>query len=108
VINMVDQDERYRLLRPIAPRGFESLDSDTNDEAREVMREEQLAPQGGEDAEREAGMDDLTHEEPRPLTHDEREAAKRDAVRPARVYAPASARVPKEPAPGDDRLICGD
>jgi len=89
-------------------RGFESLDSDTNDQAHEVLRKEQVAPQGGEDPARESVMNDLTHEESRPLTDDEREAAKHDAIRPARVYAPASARVPKEPAPGDDRLIRGD
>ena len=105
---MTDQDDRYRLMRPMAPRGFESLDSATNDQAQEVLREEQVDPHGGEDAARDSAVDDLTHEEPRPLTDDEREAAEHDAARPERVYAPASARVPKEPAPGDDRLIRGD
>ena len=108
-MNMVDQDERYRLPRPMTTtRGFESLDSETNDRAREVLRDEQVDPYGGEDPEREAVMHDLLHEESRPLTDDEREAAEHDQSRPERVYAPASARVPKAPAPGDDRLIHGD
>ena len=59
----------------------------------------------GEDPGREELMNDLVAEPARPLTDEEQEAAQRDHGRPERVYAPASARVPKEPAPGDDKLI---
>jgi hypothetical protein len=41
----------------------------------------------------------------RPLTDEEEEAAEHDASRPPRTYAPASARVPKPPAPGHEQLI---
>jgi hypothetical protein len=62
-------------------------------------------PPSGEDPARDEH--NLLHEPSRPLTGDEREVAEHDSgVRP-RVYAPASARVPKEPAPGDDKLIHG-
>lgn len=106
---MTDEDERYRLPRPMTrTRGFESLNSESNDQAREVLREERLEPHGGEDSARDGLISDLTQQEPRPLTDDEREATEHDPERPERVYAPASARVPKEPAPGDDRLIRGD
>ena len=59
----------------------------------------------GEDPGREELMNDLAGEPARPLSDEEEEAAERDPGRPERVYAPASARVPKEPAPGDDKLI---
>jgi hypothetical protein len=59
----------------------------------------------GEDEVRDGIMDTLTNQPSRPLTGDEKEAAEHDHGRPARVYAPASARVAKAPAPGDDRLI---
>ena len=60
-----------------------------------------------EDPGREELMNDLAGEPARPLSDDEREAAEHDPGRPERVYAPASARVPKGPAPGDDKLISG-
>jgi hypothetical protein len=59
----------------------------------------------GEDPRREGIMNDLVSTPSRPLTDDEEDAARLDAERTERVYAPASARVPKEPAPGDDRII---
>ena len=62
----------------------------------------------GEDPGREELMNDLASEPARPLTDEEKEAAEHDAPRPERVYAPASARVPKEPAPGDDKLVRRD
>ncbi len=63
--------------------------------------------------ERERGTDDvrgdavdaLVNAPSRPLTHDEKEAARNDPGRDKRTYAPASERVSKPPAPGDDRLI---
>ena len=41
----------------------------------------------------------------RPLTDDEKEAAKHDPGRQPRTYAPASERVAKEPNPGDAKVI---
>jgi hypothetical protein len=103
-----------------------------SDEAREALREEGLEKSAndepavrddslfdvprlpadghrivGEDPGREELMNDLATEPARPLTDEEEDAAEHDAPRPERVYAPASARVPKEPAPGDDKLIRG-
>ena len=43
---------------------------------------------------------DLVSDTSRPLTDEERKAADRDAPVGARVYAPASERVPREPVPG--------
>jgi hypothetical protein len=61
-------------------------------------------PMGEDPARDEHGF---LHDTSRPLTEDEKEVAEHDqGVRP-RVYAPASARVPKDPAPGDDKLIHG-
>jgi hypothetical protein len=105
---MSDEHGRHLDLPPVpATRGFESLDSAPNDQAREVLREEGLAPQGSAAAPPDRLIHDLTHPDPPPLTPAERAAAEHDPGRPERVYAPASARVPKEPAPGDDRLIHG-
>lgn len=59
----------------------------------------------GEDPARDAITHDLTTEPARPLTDEEREAAARDVPRPERVYAPASARVPKEPLPGHRDVV---
>lgn len=59
----------------------------------------------GEDELRSDVMHSLTNQPSRPLTSDEREAAEHDPGLDKRTYAPASARVAKAPAPGDDRLI---
>jgi hypothetical protein len=61
----------------------------------------------GQDEARGDYVDTLSHAPARPLTDEEEDedAAEDDAGRPGRTYAPASARVPKPPAPGDDRLI---
>jgi hypothetical protein len=61
-----------------------------------------------EDPAREGVMNELVNEPARPLTDEEREAAERDPGRPERVYAPHSARVPKEPIPADEKLIRHD
>ena len=50
----------------------------------------------------------LVSQPARPLTKEEREAAASDPGRGARVYAPESKRVPREPIPGDDELVHGD
>ena len=77
----------------------------TNDEGREALRDETRLPFTGEDPAREEVINELVDQPERPLSDEEKEAAKRDRGRSERVYAPASARVPKEPAPGDDKLI---
>ena len=106
---MSDERERdQQLSPPPVTRGFESMDTDANRSAREALREEGIQPNSGEDSARDGVMHSLISQEPRPMTREEREAAEHDAGRPDRVYAPASARVPKEPAPGDDRLIHQD
>jgi hypothetical protein len=78
-----------------------------DEEGREALSDETRLPLAGEDPAREDEVHDLVNEPSRPLTEAEKEAAERDPGRSERVYAPASARVPKEPAPGDDRLIKG-
>ena len=59
----------------------------------------------GKDEARGEYVDTLTHMPARPLTDDEEDAAEHDHGRPGRTYAPASARVPKPPAPGDEKII---
>ena len=59
----------------------------------------------GKDEARGEYVDTLSHTPARPLTDEEEEAAEHDHERPGRTYAPASARVPKPPAPGDDKFI---
>jgi hypothetical protein len=59
----------------------------------------------GKDEARGEYVDSLTNTPARPLSDDEEDAAEHDPGRPGRTYAPASARVPKPPAPGDERLI---
>ncbi len=50
-------------------------------------------------------MDSLANMPSRPITDAEQDAAERDRPRLERVYAPASMRVPRAPAPGHERLI---
>ena len=52
-------------------------------------------------------VDELTDTPSRPLTDEEKEAAEQDPGRQERTYAPASERVPKEPLPGDEKVIHG-
>jgi len=59
----------------------------------------------GEDEVREALEESIGLGEPRPLTREEREAAKADHGVAKPVYAPASERVAKPPLPGDEKLI---
>lgn len=59
----------------------------------------------GHDEVREALEEGMSLGESRPLTREEREAAAKDKGMSKRVYAPASARVPKPPAPGDERFV---
>jgi hypothetical protein len=59
----------------------------------------------GKDELRGESVDSLLATPARPLTDDEEEAAEHDPGRQPRTFAPASSRVSKPPAPGDDRLI---
>ncbi len=59
----------------------------------------------GSDASRDDVVNALLNTPERPLTGDEKDAAQDDPGRDKRTYAPASARVAKPPAPGDDKLI---
>ena len=59
----------------------------------------------GEDELRDDIVDTLTNAPAHPLTHDEKEAAEDDPGRAPRTFAPASERVPVEPAPGHESLI---
>jgi len=59
----------------------------------------------GTDDMRGDAVDSLLAGPSRPLTSDEKDPAQDDPGRDKRTYAPASARVAKPPAPGDDKLI---
>jgi hypothetical protein len=59
----------------------------------------------GEDVQREQLLHALLVGLPRPLSLAEKWAAMDDPGRPPRVYAPASARVPKRPLPWDAELL---
>jgi hypothetical protein len=59
----------------------------------------------GQDEVREAFEEGLAEGESRPLTREEREAAEHDPGPAKTVYAPASERVPKAPAPGDEQFV---
>ena len=76
-----------------------------SEEGTEALEEERKLPLTGEDPAREGFERGLASEPDRPLSKEEKEAAERDHGRPERVYAPASARVPRQPAPGDDKLV---
>jgi hypothetical protein len=59
----------------------------------------------GQDEVREALEESMSLGESRPLTRAEREAAARDKGVSEPVYAPASERVPKPPAAGDEQYV---
>jgi hypothetical protein len=81
-----------------------SIDEERPDVERE--RAHVLPPEErGEDELRESVEEGMSVGGSRPLTREEREAAKDDPGIAERVYAPASARVPKPPAPGDEKFI---
>jgi hypothetical protein len=78
----------------------------------EPKRDQEKMPAGelrpddrGHDEVREALEESMSLGESRPLTRDEREAAARDKGVSEPVYAPASERVPKAPAPGDEKFV---
>ncbi len=54
---------------------------------------------------REGYEESLTDGSSRPLTDDEKDAARDDPGRPGRTYAPASERVPAEPSAVDRKLV---
>jgi hypothetical protein len=82
------------------------------DENRETKRESEKLPVGelrpddrGQDEVTEALEESIGTGQARPLTREEREAAKHDSGVVETVYAPASERVPKPPLPADEKLI---
>lgn len=85
----------YLQERPFPPESPRDPHADT------VLDERER----GKDEGRGEYVEALSHGQSRPLTGDEKEAAEHDPGRQPRTYAPASARVPKAPAPGDDKLI---
>jgi len=75
-------------------------------EAKERLPVGELRPDDrGQDEVREDLEESIGRGEPRPLTREEREAAKRDPGPAKTVYAPASERVSKPPLPADEKLI---
>jgi hypothetical protein len=78
----------------------------------DTKRDQEKMPAGelrpddrGQDEVREALEEGISLGESRPLTREEREAAARDKGVSEPVYAPASERVPKPPAPGDEQFV---
>jgi hypothetical protein len=78
----------------------------------DTKRDPQKMPAGelrpddrGQDEVREALEEGISLGESRPLTRAEREAAAHDKGVSEPVYAPASERVPKPPAPGDEQFV---
>src|SRR4051812_49754272 len=78
-------------LPPPAPR-----DPNAGSELDEIER--------GEDVERNELEHGLTASPSHGLTDDDKRAARHDPGRQPRTYAPASERVPKPPAPGDEQF----
>lgn len=77
----------------------------TGDEREGVPLGELRPDDRGQDPEREALEESIALGESRPLSREEREAAKRDKGPAKTVFAPASERVPKPPLPEDEKLI---
>jgi len=78
----------------------------------DIKRDQPKMPAGevrpddrGQDEVREGLEESISLGESRPLTREEREAAARDKGVAEPVYAPASQRVPKPPAPGDEKFV---
>jgi hypothetical protein len=78
----------------------------------DTKRDQEKMPAGelrpddrGHDEVREEFEESMSRGESRPLTREEREAAARDKGISEPVYAPASERVPKPPAPGDEQFV---
>ena len=83
-----------------------------HDENRQTKREPEKLPVGelrpddrGQDEVAEALEESIGTGQGRPLTREEREAAKHDSGIVETVYAPASERVAKPPLPADEKLI---
>jgi hypothetical protein len=85
-----------------------SMDDDVNRAKQPVQQKPagELRPDDrGQDEVAEALEEGMALGQPRPLTREEREAAEHDPGPAKTVYAPASARVPKPPAPGDEKFV---
>ena len=83
-----------------------------NEEERDSGENSERLPLGelrpddrGQDEELEELEESVGRGEARPLTQEEREAAKRDKGPAKTVFAPASQRVPKPPLPEDEKFI---
>lgn len=85
-----------------------SMDNDVN-RARQPAEKTpagELRPDDrGQDEVTEALEEGMALGQSRPLTREEREAAEHDPGPAKTVYAPASERVPKPPAPGDEKFV---
>jgi hypothetical protein len=81
------------------------VEKDAADASQKMPAGELRPDDRGEDEVREAVEESISLGEPRPLTREEREAAAHDKGVSPPVYAPASERVPKPPAPGDEKFI---
>jgi hypothetical protein len=78
---------------------------ETNEKAERRPVGEHRRDDRGQDEALEALEESVGLGQARPLTREEREAAERDSGEVKTVYAPASARVPKQPLPSDEKLI---
>ena len=85
----------YLQGRPFPPEAPRDPNADT------VLDESER----GKDEARGEYVDTLSNTPARPLTDEEEDAAEHEHDRPGRTYAPASARVAKDPLPGDEKLI---
>ena len=81
------------------------VERDTGPESEKVPLGELRRDDRGQDEELEALEEGIGLGESRPLTREEREAAKRDKGLAHTVFAPASERVAKQPLPEDEKLI---
>ena len=96
----VPEDPTFRGALPPTPTGGGVPEG-------ELPPTERAPTERAKDPARGGYVDELATTPSRPLTDDEEEAAERDPGRQERTFAPASERVPKPPAPGDDKLIEG-
>ena len=85
--------------------GNEQQDRDSGENSERLPLGELRHDDRGEDEELEDLEESIGRGEARPLTREEREAAKRDKGPANTVYAPASERVPKQPLPEDEKFI---
>jgi hypothetical protein len=98
---MPEQSQRERSFT----MSIDEPERDKRPDAERLPAGELRPDDRGHDQVREAFEEGMSLGESRPLTRAEREAAARDPGISEPVYAPASKRVPKPPAPGDEKFI---